>query len=79
MAGICAAKTLVQHHCERFHGPDNVLGYIPSAQIHYRLKYGVQEILMHMCLLSLLLNAFMGQLLTFHFNRKVSLRKNIII
>jgi len=30
-AGICAAKALVQHLCERFHDPDNVHIFIPGV------------------------------------------------
>ena len=49
-AGICAAKALVQHLCERFNDPDNVHIFIPSVEILYRLKFCIQEVLMYMCL-----------------------------
>jgi hypothetical protein len=49
-AGICAAKAVVQHLCERFHDPDNVHIFIPGVSILSRRKFCVQEVLMHMCL-----------------------------
>jgi rare lipoprotein A len=57
-AGICAAKALVQLLCERFHDPDNVHVFIPGVSIHYRHKFCVQEVLMHMCLPPFYLNTF---------------------
>jgi len=59
-AGICAAKALVQHLCERFYDPENVHIFIPGFSIHSRRKFCVQEVLMHMCLLSFHLNALFG-------------------
>ena len=50
MAGICAAKALVQLLCRRFHDPVNVQVHIHCVEIPSRRKFCVQEVLMHMCL-----------------------------
>ena len=59
-AGICAAKALVQYLCKRFHDPENVHIFIPGVSILDRHKFCVQEVLMHVCLLSFLRNALFG-------------------
>jgi hypothetical protein len=51
-AGIYAAKALVQLLRERFHDPETVHIFIPGVLILYRRKFCVQEVLMHICLLS---------------------------
>jgi hypothetical protein len=59
-AGICAAKAsrrLPGHLCERFHTPGNVHVFIAGVSILSRRTICVQEVLMHMCLLSFLRNA----------------------
>jgi hypothetical protein len=53
-AGIYAVKALEQHLCERFNDPDNVHVFIPSVEILCRLKFCIQEVLMYICLPSLL-------------------------
>jgi hypothetical protein len=58
--GRCAAKAIVQHLCERFHDPGNVHIFIPGVSILSRRKSCVQEVLMHICLLSFHLNALFG-------------------
>jgi len=59
-AGMYAAKALVQHLCERFHDPENGHIFIPGFSIDSRRKFCVQEVLMHMCLLSFHRNALFG-------------------
>jgi len=59
-AGICATKALVQLLCERFHDPETVHIFIPGVSILSRRKFCVQEVLMHMCLLSFHRNALFG-------------------
>jgi len=59
-AGICAAKALMQHLCERFHDMDNAHVFIPGVSIHSRHKSCVQEVLMHMCPPFFHLTAFLG-------------------
>jgi len=51
-AGICAAKALVQHLCDRFHDPENVQVFISGDLILSRRKFCVQEVLLHICLAS---------------------------
>jgi hypothetical protein len=63
-AGICAAKALVQHLCERLNDSDDVQVDILSGQMLYSRKFCIQEVLMHMCLPSLkaieTINIFFG-------------------
>ena len=62
-AGICPAKAsrrLPGHICECFHAPENVHIFIPGVSILSRRKFCVQEVLLHMCLLSFHLNALFG-------------------
>jgi hypothetical protein len=44
----------VQHLCGRFHDPDNVHVFIPGILILSRPKSCVQEVLLQICLPSLL-------------------------
>jgi hypothetical protein len=59
-----SAKALVQLLCERFHDPENGHIFIPGVSILSRRKFCVQEVLMHMCLLSFHRNALFGLILS---------------
>ncbi len=73
MAGMYAAKALVQRLCERFNISDFLHVFILIVYIPYKRKFFVQEVLMHMCLPSFYPNAFLGStvrlILRFDFNR----------
>jgi hypothetical protein len=50
VAGICAAKALVQLLCERFNDLFSLCVLILTAWISCGQKFCVQEVLMHICL-----------------------------
>jgi len=60
LAGIYAAKALEQHLCERFNDPDTLHVYIPNIKKPYRLKFCIQEVLMHICLPAIYPISFFG-------------------
>jgi hypothetical protein len=59
-AGIYAAKALLLLLRGRFHDTENVQVLIPGVPKLSRRKFSVQEVLMHMCLPSLPINALFG-------------------